>query len=559
MAAMGGAWGAAAMRLLSVVLLVLLVQDGADAFTSPPSALLVHGRVRASGLAAMDDRPRSLPGLLSLSASSPAESTGTTTAGRTPAEGDALKISRAEFLRGFIALPTLSAIGSTAAGASPPPLAGEEIRPLTKEDVPAFLSLTKAVDWADTKFDLELLTSSPDRYAVGAFVGGELLSTTVVVFMPESQVPEAGGKGLGWLSFVATRPDMRRKGLARRCCAAALAWLDDNHPKSPLGLYGEKVKAAPLYRDLGFMDVGKTFHWTTSVSPMSLLRSDMSIQKTADGMYEVPNKVDRISLGSTTAIRLKGKELMDSVLKADNEAFGADRSDAFKAWAKRYGDLCWVVREVDQKKVKFVFDKYATAQKGVGKLVQFEGFGQLQKDTGSAEPTRKLWDDFCVRSGADPSTGLPLEALQTLYSLPGNNVEVDYAKVTGGAVPTDTDQGIRGYILGRDQLGDKGYFLGPIFAKDQECATTLLLAAVRGGSARHLAANKPGLARFDLMVVEGGTGDGVKTAKPKSDVLEVLGFKQDYGSTFMVRNGDVKSFSRGDFSKTYGASSYEFA
>lgn len=120
-------------RILPLVLLFLL-QDGAEAFTSSLLALRVHSRLRAPGLTTSNSRSgiwNRQAGLPSLSASAAS----TTTTAAAAAQEDARKISRADLLRGFVAFPMLSAIGSTAADASPPPLAGEEIRQLTKVSI----------------------------------------------------------------------------------------------------------------------------------------------------------------------------------------------------------------------------------------------------------------------------------------------------------------------------------------------------------------------------------------------------------------------------------------
>ena len=106
----------------------------------------------------------------------------------------------------------------------------------------------------------QLLTGTKDHASFGAFVGSELVSMSTAYCMGTE------GKQLAWLSFVATRSDFRRKGLARQVTTACLKWMDEKHPGVPIGLYGEISKAAPLYRDLGFKDVGRTFHWTTKVS-----------------------------------------------------------------------------------------------------------------------------------------------------------------------------------------------------------------------------------------------------------------------------------------------------
>mmetsp|Transcript_5624 Transcript_5624/g.13202 ORF Transcript_5624/g.13202 Transcript_5624/m.13202 type:complete len:470 (+) Transcript_5624:211-1620(+) len=437
---------------------------------------------------------------------------------------------------------------------------GFSVRPLTKEDVESFMGLTDEVGWTNTKFDVEYLLGRKDSKAFGVFTKDKkMVSVAAVSLMEASQQPkEANARDVAWLSYVITAKDYRRQGLARRVCSEALKWLDSNYPSTPIGLYGEKEKAAPLYADIGFKDVGKTQRWTTKVDPQSLLRSDGSIKASADGKLEIPAFVDQITMGSCTAVLVSGKELTDQVCRADVAAFGGDRGKELRAWSKRYPDLCWMVKSVNSTKVGAVFERFSNSpQGGNGKILSYEGFKALSLKTEGVEVSEKQFRGYCRKSGADGDQGMSLQSLFQLYSLPGNDIDKDYAKVTGQPLP-DSASSVRGYVFGR-ATKDKGYFLGPLWSRDQECAGALLLAAVRGGCVIQFSNNRQGLASFELMNVEIGVGDNLETSASKAQVLRALGFKKGGGSRFMVRNGDEKSFYRADASNTYAASSYEFA
>eukprot|EP00285_Hemiselmis_virescens_P001324 CAMPEP_0173416144 /NCGR_PEP_ID=MMETSP1356-20130122/85240_1 /TAXON_ID=77927 ORGANISM="Hemiselmis virescens, Strain PCC157" /NCGR_SAMPLE_ID=MMETSP1356 /ASSEMBLY_ACC=CAM_ASM_000847 /LENGTH=488 /DNA_ID=CAMNT_0014378445 /DNA_START=180 /DNA_END=1646 /DNA_ORIENTATION=- len=486
-------------------------------------------------------------------------------AGMDGGEG-AVKLSRKDVLQGAAMLPLLGLVQLTPSEASAAEgskgkgsdsAASFEVRSLTKADLDAFSSLSDSVGWEDTKFDIEFLLSRKDTESFGAFSADKkLVSMATVSLMDASQ--QADASDLGWLSYVATDKDYRRKGLARRVCKEALKWIDAKNPSLPIGLFGEIVQASPLYEELGWKNVGKTVRWTTRVDPKSLLRSDSSVQRAENGKLEVPAFVDRISVGSTTAVLSRGKELQELVRNADRRAFGGDRSDALKAWAKPYTDLCWIVKDVNQKKVQAIFDKFSSKAQGTSseRVISFEGFKALSKKTEGVDVTQKQFEGFCAKAGADSATGMSIESLLLLYSIGGNDIDTDYAKVTGEAAPS-SPSGLRGYILGRATT-QNGFVLGPLWAKDQECATTLLLAAVRGGSVIAMSNDREGDVSFELMTPEFGVGDKVQTLQSKAQVLKSLGFKKGGDSRFMVRSGDQKSFYRGESDNVYAVSSYEF-
>lgn len=114
-------------------------------------------------------------------------------------------------------------------------------RRLTLSDAEAMLQLTDSEGWENSLKDLQLLLGMPGA-VFGIFSGSaQLVSMCCVTYFPAN-----GAAGAAFLSYVVTRKDFRRRGLARQTCEAALNWIDSTHPSCSIGLYGESITAAPL-------------------------------------------------------------------------------------------------------------------------------------------------------------------------------------------------------------------------------------------------------------------------------------------------------------------------
>jgi hypothetical protein len=112
-------------------------------------------------------------------------------------------------------------------------------------------------------------------------------------------------------------------------CAAALAWLDAAYPGCSIGLYGEPTKAAPLYVDLGFHDVGKTRFWKGSYDADAILRADTASARGAKGKRAVNSRVRAITVGQSTALTV-GSVLLPGVLASDERVLGSSRTQALQ-------------------------------------------------------------------------------------------------------------------------------------------------------------------------------------------------------------------------------------
>jgi RimJ/RimL family protein N-acetyltransferase len=466
------------------------------------------------------------------------------------------------------------------------------VRALSPGDVPAMFELTMLQGWGNTKEDLQLLLNMKDSRACGVFSSsGQLVSMCAVTHLPPKSA---------WLSYVITRKDFRRRGLARATCTAALEWLDATHPGSWIGLYGEPTKAAPLYTALSFADVGKTRFWGGSYSANAVLAADSSSSPASNGKRQVNAKVRAITVGASTALTAgKGSVLLPSLLANDERLLGASRAQALRAWQKEAAFLSWVVPDIDRKKVHKIFLAFRDSESG---RIKYEGLRDLNQKTVGILVEEAEFKSFCRRVGADPALGLGEDALFEIYAQPGNDVNSDYRilfasseaggqgpalqaqqagaapgcpRLPGGYAPwcacndktkigalcwssNEGDTPLRGYVMGRPTRS--GFALGPLVAADAETATALLVAALRGAAVDHKLKDKKGDIEIELLEWQGpGSDPGIAEG-----VLESLGLKPGGQSRFMVRapsggNSMQALYPAGARGGLIAASSFEYA
>ncbi len=462
------------------------------------------------------------------------------------------------------------------------PQAVTAVRPLEGGDVAAMLQLTSLQGWGNTQDDLRLLLAMKGSRAFGIFSSsGQLVSMCAVTHLP----PEKA-----WLSYVITRKDFRRRGLARQTCTAALQWLDAAHPGSEIGLYGEPTKAAPLYRELNFTDRGTTRFWSGAYSADAILSADASSSPARNGKRLVNSKVRSITVGRSTALTVgRGSLLLPALLASDESVLGASRTQALRVWQKEAPFLSWIVPDVDRRKVSKIFDMFC--DRG-SKRIKFEGLRDLNEKTVGILVEEAEFRSFCKRVGVDPAQGFGEDGLFEIYAQPGNDVDFDFRVLfggdeKGGAVGTgcprlpggkapwcacsenqpgdaqglcwsagkDGKDGprVKGHIMGRPTLS--GFQLGPLAAVDSESATALLLAALRGAAVDHKLKDRKGDVQIELLEVEGASSD----ARVGRQVLESLGFKAGGASTFMVRASGGESMFYPRAGALTLASSFEYA
>jgi GNAT superfamily N-acetyltransferase len=439
-------------------------------------------------------------------------------------------------------------------------------RALDMQDAEAFYQLTRLQRWDNTLEDLHLLLSMEGSRAFGIFSGSaQLVAVCACTHLPEGN---GGGGGVAWLSYVITRKDFRRRGLARQTCTAALEWLDGAYPGCPIGLYGEPTKAAPLYTELGFRDVGNARFWSGSFSADAILAADMSSSSGANGKRAVNSRVRAITVGASTALTAgKGSVLLESLLIGDERVLGCSRAQALRAWQKETPFLSWEVPDVDRALVARIFGKFCDKTSG---RMMYQGLRDLNFETVGMGVQEKEYEAFCRRVGVSPAEGFSEDALFEIYAQPGNSVTYDAGVLFEGAAGPRMQMAggagggggrgsspARGWVLGRRTAaaeGGSGYFIGPLVARDAECATALLIAALRGAAADHKLRHGLGQFKVELLGVE---APGMAQAEA-SLVLESLGFKAGGQSRYMVRGSAGKIYPEGG-SRIIAASSFEYA
>jgi len=117
-----------------------------------------------------------------------------------------------------------------------------EVRILSFSDAEAMLQLTRAQRWDNTLLDLQLLLGMSGSRVFGIFSSSAQLVSMCAI----THFPSRSGVGAAFLSYVITRKDFRRRGLARQTCTASLNWLDTVYPSCSIGLYGEPTESLIL-------------------------------------------------------------------------------------------------------------------------------------------------------------------------------------------------------------------------------------------------------------------------------------------------------------------------
>ncbi len=166
------------------------------------------------------------------------------------------------------------------------------LRTMTKADIPAGMRLKDLAGWNQTPDDWErFLDASPE----GCFVAeadGEVCGT-VATIVYESR--------FAWVGMVLVDPRHRGQGIGTRLLHRGIEYLD------ALGIATIKLDATPegkpIYQKLGFVTEYEIERWVLGARPQS------------------PMPVLSSSLQTGEPANLEG------ILKADRDAFGADRGD----------------------------------------------------------------------------------------------------------------------------------------------------------------------------------------------------------------------------------------
>jgi GNAT superfamily N-acetyltransferase len=129
----------------------------------------------------------------------------------------------------------------------------QKLRKLRADDIPAAFQLSEQVGWNQTEADWRMLLELRPDGCLGVEIDGHLVATTTLfVYEPR----------LAWIGMVLTRPDYRRRGLARQLLRYCLEQADK------MGIETVKLDATdqgrPLYEKFGFCPEQEIQRWTRS-------------------------------------------------------------------------------------------------------------------------------------------------------------------------------------------------------------------------------------------------------------------------------------------------------
>ncbi|MBN2305790.1 MAG: GNAT family N-acetyltransferase [Anaerolineae bacterium] len=125
------------------------------------------------------------------------------------------------------------------------------LRLMTPADIPAAVALSSSVGWPQRLADWQrLLTWSPEGcFVIDETDRGIVGTVTTTVY----------GMALAWIGMMIVAPDRQRRGLGHRLMRAALDYLIARGTERIM--LDATAVGRPLYRELGFRDLGKVERW----------------------------------------------------------------------------------------------------------------------------------------------------------------------------------------------------------------------------------------------------------------------------------------------------------
>jgi GNAT superfamily N-acetyltransferase len=178
----------------------------------------------------------------------------------------------------------------------PLPVCGEnllmEMRAMTKADIPGGMRLKNLAGWNQTSADWERFLEADEKGCFVLEIDGAVRGTAATISYQ--------GR-FAWVGMVLVDPEYRGRGIGTRLLERCIEHLDSIRMPSikldatPLG--------QPIYEKLGFATEYQIERWTLKRAAEDLPRKE-----------------------PTDASELMPAPLLEHILKADREAFGADRS-----------------------------------------------------------------------------------------------------------------------------------------------------------------------------------------------------------------------------------------
>ena len=177
------------------------------------------------------------------------------------------------------------------------------LRVMTMQDVPAGVRLNQMAGWNQTASDWERFLKASLRGCFVAEINEQVCGTVTTISFQDR---------FAWIGMVLVDPGYRGRGIGTELLKRAIQYLDDE--KIPTLKLDATPQGKPLYEKLGFVTEYEIERW-------SLRRSASETRKPAG-----PDESASASL-------------LSSILKADREAFGADRGFLLESLHRGAPDL----------------------------------------------------------------------------------------------------------------------------------------------------------------------------------------------------------------------------
>lgn len=160
------------------------------------------------------------------------------------------------------------------------------IRKMTLDDVPAVVDLDQksfSLPWPERSFRFEL-TDNPASRCWVAELDGKIVGTIVVwLIVDEAHV-----------ATIATHPDFRRKGIAKRLLSHALQKLMEQGARSSfLEVRASNLAAQELYRKFGYEETGRRRRYYKDNDEDAILMNLSSLHVERLLLHESPAMVDQ--------------------------------------------------------------------------------------------------------------------------------------------------------------------------------------------------------------------------------------------------------------------------
>jgi GNAT superfamily N-acetyltransferase len=172
-----------------------------------------------------------------------------------------------------------------------------EMRMMTKADIPGGMRLKDLAGWNQTSADwMRFLEASPEGSFVAELDGAVRGTAATINYQGR----------FAWVGMVLVDPEYRGRGVGTKLLEKCIKYLDSI--RMPCIKLDATPLGKPLYEKLGFETEYEIERWT-----LNRTSEDLTQQAATDTSEEMPAL------------------LLEHVLKADREAFGADRSDLLRS------------------------------------------------------------------------------------------------------------------------------------------------------------------------------------------------------------------------------------